>query len=46
MPKDSDEMEAKLFSDNGVILDSEFPLDELPLIIGRSPEANIRVVDR
>ena len=43
---DSDDMEAKLFSDNCVILDSEFPFDELPLIIGRSPEATIRVGDR
>lgn len=39
-------MEAKLLSDNGVILDSEFPLDELPLVIGRSPDATIRVADR
>ena len=39
-------MEARLFSDNCVILDSKFPVDELPLIIGRSPEVAIRVGDR
>ena len=46
LPRNSDEMEAKLLCNNGVILDSEFLLDELPLVIGRSPEANICVVDR
>lgn len=39
-------MEAKLATDNGVVLDSEFRLDELPLVIGRSLEAAVRVVDR
>ena len=39
-------MEARLFSDNCVILDSKFPVDELPLIIGRSPEVTIQVDDR
>jgi pSer/pThr/pTyr-binding forkhead associated (FHA) protein len=46
LPKDSGEMEAKLLSDNDVIVDSEFPLDKLPLVIGRSLEATLRVGDR
>jgi len=36
----------KLISDTGEVLESEFPLDELPLVIGRSPEATIRVQNR
>jgi len=39
-------MEAKLVSDNGEVLESEFPLDKLPLVIGRSTEATLRVQDR
>lgn len=40
-------MEAsKLLSDVGLILAGEFPLDHLPLIIGRRPDADIRVTDR
>jgi pSer/pThr/pTyr-binding forkhead associated (FHA) protein len=39
-------METKLISDNGEIFESEFPLDKLPLIIGRSPKAALRVRDR
>jgi pSer/pThr/pTyr-binding forkhead associated (FHA) protein len=46
LPTDSNEMENKLISDTDEILDSEFPLDKLPLVIGRSPEAAIRVRDR
>lgn len=45
LPKDSDEMEARILSDN-VILDDDFPLDDLPIVLGRSPEAGIRVADR
>jgi pSer/pThr/pTyr-binding forkhead associated (FHA) protein len=39
-------MKTKLTSDNGEILESEFPLDTLPLVIGRSPKADLRVQDR
>ena len=39
-------MEAKLLSDNGVLFDSEFSLDKLPIVIGRSLEATLRVEDR
>jgi pSer/pThr/pTyr-binding forkhead associated (FHA) protein len=38
-------METKLISDNGEILESEFPLDKLPLVIGRSLEATLRIQD-
>ena len=39
-------METKLISDTGEILESEFPLGKLPLVIGRSHEATLRVQDR
>jgi len=39
-------MEAKLISDNGEIFESEVPLDKLPFVVGRSPEATLRVQDR
>lgn len=39
-------MKAKLISDNGEVLESEFPLDNLPLVIGRGHDCAIRVVDR
>ena len=28
-------MEAKLITDNGEVLENEFPLDKLPLVLGR-----------
>ena len=39
-------MEAKLITDNGEVLENEFPLENLPLLVGRSSECNLRVVDR
>jgi pSer/pThr/pTyr-binding forkhead associated (FHA) protein len=39
-------MEAKLITDNGEVLENEFPLDKLPLVLGRGSECNLRVVDR
>ena len=39
-------METKLISDTGEIFESEIPLDKLPLVIGRSHEAAIRVQNR
>ena len=46
MQRDSVEMEAKLITDNGEVLENEFPLDKLPLVLGRGSECNLRVVDR
>lgn len=39
-------MEAKLITDNGEVLENEFPLDKLPLVLGRGSECDLRVVDR
>ena len=46
MQRDSVEMEAKLITDNGEVLENEFPLDKLPLVLGRGSKCNLRVVDR
>jgi pSer/pThr/pTyr-binding forkhead associated (FHA) protein len=39
-------MEAKSFNDNGEIFNGDVPLDNLPIVIGRSLEATLRVGDR
>ena len=46
MQTDSIDMETKLISDNSEVLEHQFPLDKLPLVVGRSLEAAIRIVDR